>query len=258
MAGDWIKMRVDLAEDPAVIGIAAQLDIDEFAVVGRLQALWSWADGQSRDGHAAGVTASWVNRKVQCDGFAEAMVFVGWLQITEGGITFPNFVVHNGESAKARALGKNRKQKQRSNGDGHVEEHKSDANMSRSERDENVTREEKRREENTEDTFQPPKGGGRDLSATDLEGFEEFWAAYPRKVGKDAARKAFSKRRAGQQLVAEMVAAIAEQAGSAQWTRDGGQYIPHPATWLNEGRWQDEASQHAAAGQPARKRELVL
>lgn len=143
MAGDWIKMRVDLAEDPAVIGIAARLGLDEFSVVGRLQALWSWADGQSRDGHAGGVTAAWVNRKVQRDGFAEAMVEVGWLAIEDDGISFPNFTNHNGETAKTRALGKNRQQKKRAN----EEVTQTPSQTSRNERDKSVTREEKRREE---------------------------------------------------------------------------------------------------------------
>ena len=71
-------------------------------------------------------------------------------------------------------------------------------------------------------------------------GFEEFWSAYPRKVGKDAAAKAFAKRRVGSELLATMLRALASQRQSEQWQRDRGQYVPHPATWLNEGRWQDE------------------
>ena len=44
MAGDWIKMRVDLADDPAVIGMASYLKMDEYEIIGRLHKLWSWAD----------------------------------------------------------------------------------------------------------------------------------------------------------------------------------------------------------------------
>jgi hypothetical protein len=141
MAGDWIKMRTALADDPAVIAMADALDTDEFSVVGRLHHLWSWADAQSRDGHAAGVTCRWINRYVRCDQFAEAMISVNWLVSEDGGIRFPNFDRHNGETAKARGLATNRKQKQRSS----VTDESHDA--SRSERDESVTREEKRREE---------------------------------------------------------------------------------------------------------------
>lgn len=82
-------------------------------------------------------------------------------------------------------------------------------------------------------TPQPPKGAGL---------FEEFWAAYPRKVGKDAAFKSFEKRKPDRAMLDQMLAAIATQKGSPQWTKDAGDYIPHPSTWLNQGRWQDEES----------------
>ena len=85
-------------------------------------------------------------------------------------------------------------------------------------------------------------------------GFEDFWKAYPRKAGKDAAAKAFAKRRVGASLLAEMLAAIDRQKRSEQWLRDGGQFIPHPATWLNEGRWQDEIA--ADSGVPSELAEL--
>jgi hypothetical protein len=80
---------------------------------------------------------------------------------------------------------------------------------------------------------------------TAVEGFGEFWSAYPRKVGKDAAAKAFAKRKPDAALLAAMLAAIEAQRSAEQWRRDGGQYIPHPATWLNQGRWQDEVNQVA-------------
>ena len=75
-----------------------------------------------------------------------------------------------------------------------------------------------------------PQGGG----------FDEFWSAYPKKVGKDDARRAFQKRKPDGELLALMLAAIAAQRESQAWIRDGGQYIPNPSTWLNQGRWQDE------------------
>lgn len=145
MAGDWIKMRVSLADDPAVILIADRLGLDEFSVVGRLQHLWSWADSQSRDGHAAGVTQKWIDRYLRCDGFAGAMVEAGWLVITDQGISFPNFERHNGATAKARGLAANRQQKKRGAVTPPVTPES--PNPSRSERDKGVTREEKRREE---------------------------------------------------------------------------------------------------------------
>lgn len=70
--------------------------------------------------------------------------------------------------------------------------------------------------------------------------FDLFWKAYPRKVSKDAARKAFAKRKPTEELLNNMLGAIAKQRLSDQWVKDGGQYIPHPSTWLNNGSWMDE------------------
>lgn len=90
---------------------------------------------------------------------------------------------------------------------------------------------EESREEKNELPPKPPKGAGL---------FEEFWAAYPRKVGKDAALKAFEKRMPDRALLDRMLAAIAAQRASPDWQKEGGQFIPHPTTWLNQGRWEDQ------------------
>lgn len=71
--------------------------------------------------------------------------------------------------------------------------------------------------------------------------FESFWNAYPRKVGKEAARKSFSKIPKSE--IPNLVPAIENQKQSEQWKKENGRYIPNPATWLNQGRWQDELSQ---------------
>lgn len=70
------------------------------------------------------------------------------------------------------------------------------------------------------------------------EGFEAFWLAYPRKVGKEDALKSFVKVSPDPDLLAAMLSALKRQAGSEQWADR--QFIPHPSTWLNGKRWQDE------------------
>lgn len=73
--------------------------------------------------------------------------------------------------------------------------------------------------------------------------FESFWAAYPRKVGKQAAKKAFSKVSVP---VKTLIDAVNSQKNSEQWRKDNGQYIPNPATWLNQGRWDDVLTEAGA------------
>jgi hypothetical protein len=70
--------------------------------------------------------------------------------------------------------------------------------------------------------------------------FDRFWSVYPRHVAKPNARKAFDKLNPDDVLLETMIRAIEQQKRSDQWTRDNGQYIPHPATWINQRRWEDE------------------
>lgn len=114
MAGDWIKARIDLHDDPAVVAMSESLDVDEFSVVGRLVKLWGWADKHTSDGVTSGVTLKWVDRYVAMTGFAEAMVDCGWLDFTDGVISFPGFDIHNGQSAKKRCDDALRKRMSRS------------------------------------------------------------------------------------------------------------------------------------------------
>ncbi len=69
--------------------------------------------------------------------------------------------------------------------------------------------------------------------------FDAFWQAYPYKTAKKAALKAWRNAKDKPPL-ADLLAAIAAQRKSQAWTKDGGKFIPHPATWLNQGRWDDK------------------
>lgn len=69
--------------------------------------------------------------------------------------------------------------------------------------------------------------------------FESFWTHYPKKVGKDAAWKIWQRLRPDVDVIEAMRVALEWQTESREWTKDGGQYIPNPATWLNAGRWKD-------------------
>jgi hypothetical protein len=104
----WLKMRHDLADDPAVIRLASLCGLDEDAVIGKLFRLWSWADRHTRDGNVEGVDLAWVDRLAGCDGYGAALVRVGWLAETGEGLSFPRFDRHCSDTAKTRALGKNR------------------------------------------------------------------------------------------------------------------------------------------------------
>ena len=67
--------------------------------------------------------------------------------------------------------------------------------------------------------------------------FLQFWNAYPKKVGKDKALESWNKTRPN---IEEVLKALDWQVKSDQWFKNGGQFIPNPTTYLNQGRWKDE------------------
>ena len=76
----------------------------------------------------------------------------------------------------------------------------------------------------------------KDKCQKDAE-FDAFWEAYPRKEGKQKAKAAFEKVNVHLDV---LLNAIERQKQSTQWSKDNGQFIPHPTTWLNGKRWEDE------------------
>lgn len=68
--------------------------------------------------------------------------------------------------------------------------------------------------------------------------FIAFWEAYPKRVGKAAALKAWSK--IDNRNDDAILAAIAWQVQQPDWLKEAGRFIPHPATWLYGRRWEDE------------------
>lgn len=83
------------------------------------------------------------------------------------------------------------------------------------------------------------KEGGVGEEKQSNASFDAFWSAYPKKVGKKAALSAWLKAK-DKPTIEDVLTAITAQKRSEQWTADGGRYIPNPATWINQGRWDDD------------------
>lgn len=236
----WIKIRNDIEDDPAVISISAKTNLETDHVVGKLRRLWAWADEQTYDGNAAGVTAAWVDAKVGLTGFAAAMMEVGWLQLTNQGIAIPNFDRHNGQTAKDRILTAKRvaKSKAKSNGTGNGQV---TAQVTVSP----LTREEKIREEKIEDKDSNQCDVPR-LSPSDIDA---IYAAYPRHVGKgpayQAIRKALVRLLARKDLGVDAGSWLLErvQAFAHSPAGQAGTYTPHPTTWFNGDRFDDDPAE---------------
>lgn len=70
--------------------------------------------------------------------------------------------------------------------------------------------------------------------------FDLFWQNYPRRQSRKKAFEAWLKLHDPETVIEKLKTVLPEQKASDQWTRDNGKYIPLPATYINQARWEDE------------------
>ena len=70
--------------------------------------------------------------------------------------------------------------------------------------------------------------------------FERFWSEYPRKAKKGDAFKAWCQVRKLRPPLEELLAKLRILKATHQWTKDGGEFVLYPATWLRAHGWHDE------------------
>lgn len=174
MAGDWIKMRIDLQTHPKVFRMVSALKADRLRIIGGLHIAWSIFDTHSDDGVLQGYSIDAMDAVIGWNGFTQAMVDVEWASVgDDGSLVMPRFDEHNGASAKRRANDSERKRNDRKNN--------TVRNVSASDADSLRTREEKRREDKKQDQKQgadaPAKTGKFDpLAAKPANVSDKAWA----------------------------------------------------------------------------------
>lgn len=89
------------------------------------------------------------------------------------------------------------------------------------------------------DTNTPPTPTA-EPSTNDVDLFDRFWSEYPNKTCKAKARAKWEKLKVTPALFDQIMVGLRRQCASQAWLKDGGQFIPHPTTWLNGERWNDE------------------
>lgn len=73
-----------------------------------------------------------------------------------------------------------------------------------------------------------------------MKSFETFWKSYPRKVAKQKCQRWWLQRVINQEELDSMLKTLTRYKETDQWKKDAGKFIPHPYTWLNQGRWEDD------------------
>lgn len=240
MAGDWIKMRGNLWDDPRVAKIVDMTDSSEAAVVGALYWLWATADQHTEDGIMQGLTLRAIDRKTGVPGFAQALCAIEWLADHPEGVRIVDFEKHNGSSAKKRCQTAKRVANfAAANAKPTHEAEPTNAPCVSSALARE--REEKRREEKKERNTAADKSADRSLEQPKPEppGFIEFWEIWPSNDRKQARGKCLDAwKKAHAERDAALVIGHVQSLKNGSWAKDGGQFVPAPLTYLNGRRWE--------------------
>lgn len=254
----WIESHQEIWRHPKTKKLARLLGVSVPTAVGHLHGIWYWAldfaqDGDLRqyDPEEIADAALWEGDPRQ---FVEALVTAGYLDQTDDGLSLHDWYDYAGRLMEQREARREqdraRKQRQRERQkaearDGHTEV----TEASRVTGDEvtplpYLTQPNQTEQNNTSTDTPPfpPAGEGADEGKKDAieVRFAEFWSAYPKKVAKQYALKAWKRLRPDAELHEKIMQAVNAQKRSEQWRRDNGRYIPNPATWLNGGQWDNE------------------
>ena len=242
----WIKIVTDIFDDEKIILIEAMPEADAIIVI--------WFKVLCMAGKQNNGGVLMLNNRMPYTDEMLSTIFrrslpvvrlalstferLGMIEIVSGAVTIPNWGKHqNLEGIQARRnymAGYMRdyreKQKQIASPTDSKHLHKPNVSDAEGEREEEV---DKNKNNNSAD--KPRRFDGE---------FDVFWTSYPRKTAKQDAKKAFDAlmKQKDAPSIERLVESVEAHKKTDAWKKDGGQFIPHPATYLRQGRYDDELS----------------
>lgn len=246
--------------------------------IGILVTLWIWGlNNADRDGNILSATADDIADGIMYRGqsagqsaheaaehLLESLISTGWIDVAEDG----HFILHDWDvwqdqwykALDKRAKEAERKRKQRQSGNDNEMSAGQSAGQDYGQstgQDNGTSDPNHNRNLNLNINRDPKEESVAADQSLQEKRFNEFWTAYPKKVGKKAAWAAWKKVKPDAELFDKIMTAIGKARVTEQWTKENGRFIPNPTTWLNQGRWDDEYGEVIADGVNSRNSEEV-
>jgi len=248
MAVAWLEVHQTLKDHRKTLAAADDLEVEPVHMMGMLVSFWLWALDNAPDGTLAGITPKTIARAAQwkgdADRFVEALTASGWLEITGNGLEIHDWYEYAGKLIDRRKADAERARKKRAAASASPSVGTTSAGHPQDVGRTSASTVQYSTLPNSTVPIKPSNEGndepGEPTPSAQERRFAEFWQAYPKKVGKKAALGSWKRIKPDAALFDKIMAAVEAAKGSRQWQRDDGQYIPNPATWLNQGRWDDE------------------
>ena len=261
----WVELHDTVREHRKTWIFAEALEITNAHAVGLLACLWSWAITHATDGNLNGFPPRAIAHVSGWEGDAD--VFLSALEKShylESGLIH-DWCDYAGRLNEQRAknAARMREARARKLQEASTEQNRHDlgtvyqqdlfvldtcaAHTGATEPNltvPNLTVSNQTKTDKRESSIVPVKTKGHRVLKPPVESaeFQKFWEAYPRKEAKVDALNAFFRLNPNKDLIEIMLGVIKEQENCAQWRNDDGLFIPLPATWINNRRWEDEVN----------------
>jgi hypothetical protein len=241
MANNWIKFVKSNVTDGRIRQTAKRCNAKTVTILGALVTLWSFADDHlDNNGVLIGWTFEDFNDEVDVENFCQSLPD-SWIALSDQGfIQLPNYLEHNGETAKQRALSNKRVAKNRAQKKCNAKTVTGAKKVVTQKTRPEERREDKIREEEIKEKKKVKK------ASSYSKGFLDFWEVYPKKIGKGIAAKSYTsavKRVSEEHDIpkAESENIIQDAIENFAVSDKGlGEFCPNPSTWLNQSRWDDD------------------
>lgn len=232
----WIESHQSLLTHRKTGRLARVLRTSRVTSIGHLHAVWWWCMDNAPDGDLSDIEPEELAEAAMWEGdpteFVEALISAGFIDQCDGELVVHDWNDYAGKLIEKRKSDAERKRRLRSMDNpldvhGTSNGHPSPVQVDGA---------------GTVPTVPTKPTNKKPPTPSPSVGFDVFWQDYPKKIGKAVAEKSWRLLKPDEQTRALIAAGLDKAKASPQWTKDGGQFIPHAATWLNQRRWEDEYS----------------
>lgn len=243
----WIESHQEVGRHPKTKKLARLLGVSLPAAVGHLHYLWWWALDFAQDGVLDKYDSDDLAEAMEWDGDGDqlvgALISSGFVDETDHGLMIHDWGVYAGKLLERRAKDRARK-RAAAEAAGVPKQIRGSSNGTDEESEETptdyfVTNQPTNPNQPTVPIPTNSTNQMSDEPSLQERRFAEFWEEYPKKVGKKAAQTSWKRLKPDAELFERIMEAVTTAKTSEQWNREGGRFIPNPATWLNQGRWDD-------------------
>jgi len=239
----WLRVDETLADDPAIFRAARELGLDDSDLfLGMFIRLLSWVSRYAPDGNLRGFDAAEIAKGAGWLGdpqvFLDALHAAGLISEQNDRLELRDWWEMQGKHRELQKRDAQRQAKKRAalkKSEGCTGDVQKSSNGRTEDFSANVRTDDS---DVNHDTSEPTLH----LKVADNPNFRIFWASYPKRKSKTDARKAWKQTAKSRPPLPQIVAKLEELMHSPEWRKDGGQYIPYPATWLRRGGWDDEVT----------------